>query len=306
MKNSFDLTVLRYFVKIAETESFTQASKELFISQPSLSRHIKELEKSLNTTLFRRTKTAVLLTAEGSLFYKRSKKMLELYDSFIADIYKHDAEQIVGSLRIGYQRPAKNIMRSINRRFIRSSPIVTLSCKMLSTDNPIDLLLSKEMDCIYIYCGELTRLNSSLYTMLPVSQHRFGVLCSTANPIAAKDSVSMADLAEEQFILPKRSISPAKYDEIYEACQNAGFTPAAINSFEDIENIVTYVVTYNAISVLPETAYDLANTENITFKPIANYPHSYEICLASLVGSMSLPLLAYFKAAKDIVSTSAE
>ena len=68
---NFSLDVLRYYVKIATLKNYTQASRELYISQPTLSRHIKALETRLGKKLFFRTKCGVELTEDGQHFYEK-------------------------------------------------------------------------------------------------------------------------------------------------------------------------------------------------------------------------------------------
>lgn len=65
---------LRNFIVVVQTGNILSASKKLFISQPSLSCQMKELEKELDTTLFLRGGRKIQLTENGSVFYKRAKK----------------------------------------------------------------------------------------------------------------------------------------------------------------------------------------------------------------------------------------
>ena len=76
MRSKLDLRHLRYFVVVAEELNFRRAAERLFISQPPLSRQIRELETILGTTLLERDTTRVQLTAAGRLALRRAKKLL--------------------------------------------------------------------------------------------------------------------------------------------------------------------------------------------------------------------------------------
>lgn len=78
-----NLYQIRYFLAIAETNSFTKAAERLFVSQPSLSSGIKKLEKELGVTLFERGGRRVLLTSEGQIFLEKAQNILKEYQSAI-------------------------------------------------------------------------------------------------------------------------------------------------------------------------------------------------------------------------------
>ena len=84
MKTSLDLYKVFYYV--AKNNSITQASNELVVSQPAVSKAIKVLERDLNTTLFNRNKDGVTLTQAGELLYKKISKAMELIISAEEDI----------------------------------------------------------------------------------------------------------------------------------------------------------------------------------------------------------------------------
>lgn len=73
-----ELRVLRYFLTVAREESITKAAEALYITQPTLSRQIAELEEEIGTLLFVRSNRNVTLTDAGRLFRRRAEEMLEL------------------------------------------------------------------------------------------------------------------------------------------------------------------------------------------------------------------------------------
>jgi len=69
---------LETFLKVAELKSFSKAAQEIFLTQPTVSEHIRQLESELNTRLFLRTKRETILTPSGKQFVKHAKKILNL------------------------------------------------------------------------------------------------------------------------------------------------------------------------------------------------------------------------------------
>ena len=95
-----EIRVLRYFLEIARTENMTRAAEILHISQPTLSRQIKELEQELGKKLFHRGSTMLTLTEEGMLLRKRAEDILDMVDK-TTDEFKALDEITGGEVRIG-------------------------------------------------------------------------------------------------------------------------------------------------------------------------------------------------------------
>lgn len=75
-----ELRVLKYFITVAQEQSFSKAAKVLNVSQPALSKQIKDLEDEYQITLFNRTTRTVSLTEEGRLFKEQAIEILNLVD----------------------------------------------------------------------------------------------------------------------------------------------------------------------------------------------------------------------------------
>ena len=95
-----ELRVLRYFLEIAREGNMTHAAQRLHISQPTLSRQIKELEEELGKKLFIRSNYSMNLTEEGMLLRKRAEDILEMTDKTLAEFKSLD-EINGGDIHIG-------------------------------------------------------------------------------------------------------------------------------------------------------------------------------------------------------------
>ena len=76
-----NLSLYRIFYTVAKTGNISKASKELFISQPAISKSISKLEASMNVTLFYRTSRGVVLTEEGRILYKAASRAFDTLEA---------------------------------------------------------------------------------------------------------------------------------------------------------------------------------------------------------------------------------
>lgn len=94
-----ELRVLKYFPMITKTENITKAADLLHITQPTLSRQIKELEDELGIRLFERDTRKLRLTPEGMLLKERAEEIVDLTDKTITDL-KSSGERLNGNIKI--------------------------------------------------------------------------------------------------------------------------------------------------------------------------------------------------------------
>lgn len=108
MYNNINLNTLKYFFEIANTRNITKASINLNISQPALTKAIKQLEVDLNTTLFSRSKKGVVLTEQGEILFEYSKKMFQNLGStlnVINDSSKNFKHLFIGATTTNFLEP---------------------------------------------------------------------------------------------------------------------------------------------------------------------------------------------------------
>ncbi|MGH2623423.1 MAG: LysR family transcriptional regulator, partial [Sphingobacterium sp.] len=137
---------LRYFIMLSEELHFGKAAKRLFISQPPLSRQIKELELELGATLFSRNNKRVALTPAGEYFLKEARNILVTLDSA-----KHHANQIhsglAGEIKIGYISSVdKAKLGILIQRIQKKHPYVQTKLFELPTEKQITALENRKLD----------------------------------------------------------------------------------------------------------------------------------------------------------------
>src|SRR5277367_5144578 len=141
-----ELRHLRYFVVVAEEQNVTRAAERLHVSQPPLSRQIRDLEEELGVELFRRTAKSLALTEAGKLFLIETRAVLLRVDQAV-DAVRALASHHRGTLHVGYA-PSLTV-RLLPRTlmiFERAHPGVRVALHDLSTEESLDRLSSGKID----------------------------------------------------------------------------------------------------------------------------------------------------------------
>ncbi len=218
------MSQVKYFVTTAKCLSITKAAEQLFISQPALSRHIRNMEEELNIQLFVRTKNGIRLTPAGSALYIG---MRDMYHSYIELVKKADKIQkgLYGSLKIGIldQTNIADFMPLIYRYFHEKHPNVDLWFQAGSFDFLVSELYSGRLDMIFTLQFEIVQKESILYQY--VSKSKDHIVMSKYHPLAKKERVTLDDVKNETFVMISEEDNPESAPLIFKLCKEHGFVP---------------------------------------------------------------------------------
>lgn len=114
-----ELRVLRYFLAVAREENITKAAALLHVTQPTLSRQLRQLEEELGVKLFRRSQYRVVLTDDGMLLRRRAQEIVELADKAERELQHLDTE-VTGRDRYRLWRIRGHDL-SLGNTFVRSA-----------------------------------------------------------------------------------------------------------------------------------------------------------------------------------------
>ncbi|RCJ32009.1 LysR family transcriptional regulator [Nostoc minutum NIES-26] len=192
-----DLRLLRYFVAVAEELNFTRAAERLYISQPALSKQIRQLERELGIELLRRNSRDVKLTAAGAALLPLAQQLLQDWQFTLLAVREVAASQMQ-TLRVGFICSiGSELTKSILTRFqaLRQGWKVTI--RFFELSDPTAGLLSGNTDVA------LLRLpvpkQEKLSTEILLVEPRW-VALSCDHPLAQHEVLQMADLINEPFI----------------------------------------------------------------------------------------------------------
>jgi DNA-binding transcriptional LysR family regulator len=197
-----DLRLLRYFVAVAEERHFGRAAARLHMTQPPLSRAIKELEADLGTILLLRSSTGVTLTAAGALLYDEARTLLEQADHVRARVAAAGGATItIGTLADSVADAGNWLLDA----FRREHPEVQVRVREADFTDPTAGLRSGLAD-VAITREPFDRTGISTYVLRTDSA---GVVLRADDPLAERDIVHLSDLEGRQWLRLPEGTDPA-------------------------------------------------------------------------------------------------
>ncbi|RFZ94644.1 LysR family transcriptional regulator [Mucilaginibacter conchicola] len=189
---------LQVFYTVARRLSFTKASAELFISQPAVTKHIRELETHFKTSLFERSgNKKISLTPAGQLLFEYAQQVGSLYNELDFDINLL-SKQYAGTLRIGGSNTvAQYVIPRVLAAFHQKFKDVRINLVAGNTEQTEKALLNKEIELGIV---EGIHRNSQLKYSVFVDDELV-LVCNAANPLVKKQTIKPEDLKTLPFIL---------------------------------------------------------------------------------------------------------
>ena len=198
-----EIRVLRYFLEIAREENMTRASERLHVSQPTLSKQMKDLEEELGKKLFRRGSASIHLTDEGMLLRKRAEDILAMVDK-TKDEFRALDEVTGGDVYIGCAESYQiQYLAEIIREFRESYPLLKYHILSGDTVQVAERLDRGLLDFAVIV--EPPNLQKYNYIELPVAD-TWGVVMRRDCPLAKKQSITADDLIGFDLITSPQSL----------------------------------------------------------------------------------------------------
>lgn len=193
-----ELYQLRYFVKVAEIEHMTRAARELNLSEPALSRTIRQLETELDTKLFERRGRSLVLTESGALLLTRSRDLLMSVGDMQAEV--RGVHQRRRPVRL-VARAAAGLLPELLEGFCTAHPDIQVS--VIQNDN--DIIRSQEYDLMI--GGSI--IQPPKYSSTVLLDDPFTVLLPRDHPLAVQRSIRLEQLNGQAMIglTPNRFIS---------------------------------------------------------------------------------------------------
>lgn len=143
---SQNLSLYRIFYTVANSGNISKAARELYISQPAISKSIQKLEDNVGCKLFSRSSRGVILTEEGNLLYSYIRNAFESIDIGESKL-NHSLELGVGHLKIGVSATlCKYILLPYLKEFIKQYPHISISIECQSTNETLQLLEAGKID----------------------------------------------------------------------------------------------------------------------------------------------------------------
>ena len=267
MLHQIELRHIKYFLAVAEDLHFRKAAERLYISQPGLSRQIKQMEDDLGVQLFERNNRKVALTAAGTYL----KQELTIVTKNLEEVLQHAKlleEGKEGSVKLGYVGSAmQNVIPELLIKFRETHPTIRFSLTEMDNTGQVKALLNKDIDVGFV---RLNQVPEGL-ELRPVLNDTFTLVLPANHPVDAANFGSLAQLKNEDFILFEKNYSPVYYERVLSVFEHAGFSPKVSHYTVHANTIFRLVENHFGVSIIPTSLKEGYNM-NVKFIELTDIP----------------------------------
>ncbi len=245
--NQLELRHIRYFLAVAEELHFHRAAEKLFLSQPALSRQIKQMEDYLGLILFDRHNRKVELTQAGKYLATEYKALLKKLDaSSTHALLLHQG--LRGRLKLGYVGSAmQNVIPNFLIQVRETRPNIQFELNVMDNPQQIDAILSHDLDLGFVRVKQMPPgINSK-----SVFEDSFSLVLPLDHPLEQDSFEDLHQIRKEGFILFDPSYSPSYFEEIMQIFKQCGFDPYISHQTIHIHTIYKLVENHFGLSIIP-------------------------------------------------------
>lgn len=261
-----EIRVLRYFLMVAREGNITKAADVLHVTQPTLSRQLKDLEQELGKKLFIRSSHSIILTDEGMLLRNRAEEIVNMVDKLEAEFSSME-ETIGGDVYIGggETEAMKHIARVAKDVQLRY-PNIRYHLYSGNEEDITERLDKGLLDFgILIQPADISKYN---YLNMP-AKDVWGVVMRKDSPLALKESIQAADLLNVPLICSRQAMK--------QTFSKNEFSDWFGEDFHKLNIVTTYNLAYNAAIMVEEGVgyaitldkiVNTSTTSNLCFRPL--------------------------------------
>jgi DNA-binding transcriptional LysR family regulator len=284
MLTGMELRHLRYFAVVAEEQNVTRAAERLHVSQPPLSRQIRDLEGELGVELFRRTARSLALTEAGKIFLIEARAVLLRVDKAVETV-RTVARGDRGSLRIGYapSLTAEFLPRAL-RLFEAERPGVRVALHDLSSEECVQRLANGKLDLALTVPRPGLREKGMKFE--PLTRFPVGCAVGKDHPFARKRFVTLAEIRRQKLMV----FSYDDYPEYKEWIMGLfkGISPCSMEEYDGVVGLIAAVEAGRGVAMVSSSITCIAGPR---LRLIPVRPPMDDVVVGVLTG-ISRPALA--------------
>lgn len=263
MTNAIDLRQFRYFLALSEELNFGRAASRLYISQPPLSRQIRQLEDQLGVELFRRSKTGVTLTQAGAAFLPEVRKTLAQAAKAVAAAQAlRDGEN--ASFTVGYTTVFdRSVIPDVLEAFSLRCPTLRICTTGKHSISLVRDVWKGVIDVAFIGLHTETK-GLKVETLY---EEPLVVALPAGHPLARKRRLGFDDLRGEVMFRFERRLNPGFYDHCQSAFEQHNFKPRTIPEPDDHHILLGLIAEGKGLAFISASLQNVKR-RGVVFRPL--------------------------------------
>ncbi|WP_010304427.1 LysR family transcriptional regulator [Kurthia senegalensis] len=269
-----DLRAIELFIAVAEYGSYTKAAEKMFVTQPYVSKVVKQLEDELNVTLLNRTTRRLELTDAGRVFLDQGKQSLKPLKDLpvLLDELQHVQK---GEIVLGIPPViGMLIFATMAQQFHSHFPEVNLRLVEKGAKDILSLVEEEQIDIGFT----VVPFAETNVNVKPHFNDLFMIFLSTSHPLAHRKKINLSELKDEKFILFNNTFT--LHDAVFRICQDHGFRPRVAYESSQWDLMIELIAINMGISILPRAIYAKQHNPNVKMVEIdVDTPYLWEIAM---------------------------
>ena len=256
-----EIKQIQYFLTIVSTGSFSAAADELYITQSSISKQIISLERTLGFSLFDRSRRKITLTQAGETFLKHARTLNTDYQTMLAELSEYKIVPFFSIIAIPVI--AQYGITTYLAQFKSVHPQLNFTLEEREAASILPALSSHQFDLAFIRDNYL---DAETYSHLEISRDKFLVVVSKNHRYADRQFISLAELANENFIMFDKGT--LVHELTVDTCRQAGFEPRIFYASLRIESILGLVSSNSGIALMMAKIFEYHKPADVTAIPL--------------------------------------
>lgn len=245
-----ELRHLRYFVAVAEEENVSKAALKLHVSQPGISRQIRDLEDEIGFKLFERSAKSVRLTKAGSVFLKEARAVLRRVNEAVEKARAADGG-VSGEINIGYAPSLTvRILPPALRKFQEQFPNVRVALHDLSTEEMLAQLGSGKLQAALTVRPPAKMLRG--YQFEELARYAMRVAVAPNNGLAKSKILGLERMVREPLIAYSRKEYPEYHAMVEKLFAPVRRTPRIVGEHDSVTSLIAAVESGHGFALVPE------------------------------------------------------
>ncbi len=265
-----DITSLKEFLALAETQNFWEASELLFMNESTLSKHIKKLENELQVLLFDRNTRKVSMTAYGELLIPYAREIVKQDRHFHEELDKKlqtESERLVlGVIPSMVQYHITDILVDFKKKYPQ------FSIQILEGDTTVllEALIHHRCSLAFLRDSKFHPIDDTIFEKMPYTKDQLCILFPADHKKASQERVSLDELSHEDFVVLN---SGSLLNQLFlSLCKTSGFAPHIVLECRRMDSIFDLVAQNMGLSLLTDRHFQAADLDTVTREKLSLVP----------------------------------